>query len=158
MVQIEGITPLHKFSDLDVSKLAVDVERTIAHRWPQNGSNNSLHNSLTNRRMWTWAMLSWGEIPLHHLLRVKGDGHSTCEHHYHSALETGFCDIAQNQKKTWKDLSARLWWYFLFHIIEYADHFTIALSGDFLYSRKILQYMRDTILIQNYLSHSKPTL
>lgn len=47
---------------------------------------------------------------------------------------------------------------FLSHIIEYADHFTIALSGDFLYSRKILQYMRDSILIQNYLSPSKPTL
>ena len=36
---------------------------------------------------------------------MKGDGHSTCEHHCHNATETGFCDIAQNQKNTQKDFS-----------------------------------------------------
>ena len=64
---------------------------------------------------------------------MKGDGHSTCEHHCHNATETGFCDIAQNQKNTQKDLSAGLWGYFLFRIIEYAEHINIAWSGYFLY-------------------------
>lgn len=31
-VQTQSITPLYKFSDLYVSKLAVDVQRTMAHR------------------------------------------------------------------------------------------------------------------------------
>lgn len=31
-VQIESITPLYKFSDLYVSKLVIDVQRTMAHR------------------------------------------------------------------------------------------------------------------------------
>ena len=32
MVPIESIIQLHKFSNLDVLKLAVDVKRTMAHR------------------------------------------------------------------------------------------------------------------------------
>ena len=152
-VQIKSITPLPKFSDLDVSKSAVDVQRTMAHRWPKDSINNSLHNSLKIRGC-ELRQCYPEEKFLYHLLRMKGDGHSTCEHHCHNATETGFCDIAQNRKNTQKDLSVRFWWYFLFCIKEHADHFTIGWSGDFLYSRKILQYMRDGILHQIYLLHS----